>query len=165
MPVRGKLCLSRDKTGFSARRAGYLTASLPRLSDARQRAQASLDQIHTPGDLRSLGLFLLGRFRVMVAFRPGHLHIGSMRVKFPSALAVSLIAVAAFMGMAGIYSGAYVMASIGKEQSFDGRGTLRMYRSGWVARLFIPAAIVDSAATGQEVRTAYDEVAPRFGGR
>jgi hypothetical protein len=83
-----------------------------------------------------------------------------MNDKHPSSLAIWLVAVALFVSMAGSYAVAYFVASTGTTPNLNSGGTCRVYRQSWVAMLFLPAALIESAATGREVMPAWPAPGP-----
>lgn len=53
------------------------------------------------------------------------------------------------------YVGGYFGLTIGKSRNLQSGGTCRVYRSMWEAILFMPAALIESAVTGEEVSPAW----------
>jgi hypothetical protein len=77
-----------------------------------------------------------------------------MKPASPSNLHVILIAAALAIAPLAIYCGAYFGLSCGSGRSPSG-GTCRVYRSQWVALVFIPGCLVEGAVTGRETLPAW----------
>ena len=75
-------------------------------------------------------------------------------MKAHDGLKTLLIAGAIFLAPVAIYVSAYFACTTGTGTVLATGGSCRVYRSTWQALIFLPASVVESAATGRNVTTA-----------
>jgi len=81
-------------------------------------------------------------------------------MKSRDSLKTLLIAGAVFFLPAVFYSLAYFACTARMGGVPATGGSCRVYRSSWEAVMFLPAAFVESAATGRNVTTAFKSPSP-----
>ena len=82
-----------------------------------------------------------------------------MKSRSGSTLGALLTAGALLLVPLAVYATSYFLSTTGWGNRYTG-GKCRVYRSMWLAIAFIPASAVESAATGQDISTAWTERAP-----
>jgi len=75
-----------------------------------------------------------------------------------SVLKIAVIAAAVAVLPLALYAVAYFSLTVRTTPNLNSGGTCRVYRSMWQAIAFMPAAAVESAATGEEVSPAWPGV-------
>ena len=71
-------------------------------------------------------------------------------------LGVLVAAGAVLLVPLAMYATAYFTCTVNWGNRYTG-GKCRVYRSSWLAIAFIPASLVESAATGRDITTAWIE--------
>jgi hypothetical protein len=79
-----------------------------------------------------------------------------MKPRASSLLGVLVAAGAVLLVPLAMYATAYFTCTANWGTPYTG-GKCRVYRSAWLAIAFIPASLVESAATGSEISTAWTD--------
>jgi hypothetical protein len=83
-----------------------------------------------------------------------------MKPRDGSNLNVLLAVAAVALTLAGIYAGAYLGLTTQTTRNTHSGGTCRVYRAMWLALLFLPAALIESAVTGEDTSPAWTSPNP-----
>jgi len=89
--------------------------------------------------------------RCLICFAP-------MDSRRDSLLKIAVVAAAVAVLPLTLYAVAYFSLTLQTTPNLHSGGTCRVYRSMWQAIAFMPAAAVESTATGEEVSAAWREV-------
>ena len=79
-----------------------------------------------------------------------------MRPRDGSNLNVLLVVASVVLTLVGLYAGAYFGLTTRTTRNTNSGGTCRVYQAMWLALVFLPASLIESAVTGDEVSPAWN---------